>query len=353
MVKILRNGPRCTPLSRSQREGFPSNTEHRHIDLTGDASELAKDLKGVTAEYIFFCAYLEQPNEQAAWDINGDILQAFLDALVKNDVAKHIKHTELFPPSFYYRQQDILKSFCDKSSGQTAWNVTYPNDDIGFALGNFMNLANALGIYAAVSKELGKDLAFPGSKHAYTGFDCYRDAALHARFCEWVVLQPSAGNEAFNVVNGDESWQSLWPRVAERFGVKVDEAQFGKAGSLSSSRELNPTTPVSLYDKQAGLKPLVQRDRIDQSIDLLKWSQEPEVKRAWEELSTRESLDKMGLEKATWSFLAFVWGRNYDLIISMSKARKFGCSEYLDTWSSFENTFDRLEAEKIIPKSRG
>lgn len=75
-----------------------------------------------------------------------------------------------------------------------------------------MNLATAVGIYAATSKELGQDLIFPGSERFYTGFDCFTSADLHAKFCEWAVLESLAANEAFNVVNGDvESWQNLWP----------------------------------------------------------------------------------------------------------------------------------------------
>ncbi|KAM0317622.1 hypothetical protein ACHAPQ_010935 [Fusarium lateritium] len=372
-------------LSRSQKEDFPSNVEHRHIDLTGSADDLAKDLQGIRADYVFFGAYLEQPNEQKNWDVNGDMLQAFLDAIVKTGADKQVKRFLLitgakqygvalgpiknpmvesdpwltdkstFPPNFYYRQQDILKTFCEKSSGRTTWNVTYANDVIGYARGNFMNLATAVGIYAAVNKELGNDLAFPGSEYFYTGFDCYTDAALHARFCEWVVLESSAANEAFNVVNGDaESWQNLWPQVAERFGTKVSESQFdGQPGSLSSSKDLNPTPPVSVQAKRAGLKGAVaKRGKIEQRIDLIKWSQESEVKEAWKKLAERDGLDEKALEKATWGFLGFVWGRNYDLILSMSKAQKFGWSGYLDTWESFCKTFDTLEAAKVLPKCK-
>ena len=35
------------------------------------------------------------------------------------------------------------------------------------------------------------------------------------------------------------------------------------------------------------------------------------------------------LEKATWGFLRFVLGRNYDLAIDMSKARKLGWSRWV------------------------
>ncbi|EWZ27944.1 uncharacterized protein FOBCDRAFT_241462 [Fusarium oxysporum Fo47] len=371
-------------LSRSQKEEFPSNVEHRHIDLTGSADDLAKDLQGIKAEYVFFGAYLEQSDEQKSWDVNGDMLQAFLDALVKNGTDQQVKRILLitgakqygvalgpiknpmvesdpwltdkssFPPNFYYRQQDILHSFCDKSNGRTAWNVTYPNDVIGYARGNFMNLTTALGIYAAISKELGNDLAFPGSQISYTGFDCYTDAALHARFCEWVVLESSTANEAFNVTNGDaESWQNLWPQVAKRYGIKVSESQFAEQpGSLASTKDLNPTPLISLFEKQSGLKGLTKRGKIDQSIDLVKWSQQTDVKQAWKELSKRDGLDENALEKATWGFLGFVWGRNYDLIMSMSKARRFGWSEYLDTWESLCKTFDQLEATKVLPRRK-
>jgi len=44
-----------------------------------------------------------------------------------------------FPPNFYYNQQNILKDYTKKHSN-ISWVVTYPNDVIGFANGNFMNL---------------------------------------------------------------------------------------------------------------------------------------------------------------------------------------------------------------------
>ena len=58
-----------------------------------------------------------------------------------------------WPPNFYYRQQDVLKAFCERHAN-VSWVVTYPNDVIGFATGNFMNMASGLGIYVAVTKEL-------------------------------------------------------------------------------------------------------------------------------------------------------------------------------------------------------
>ncbi|KAF5963193.1 hypothetical protein FBULB1_13566 [Fusarium bulbicola] len=323
-----------------------------HIDLTGNADEVGENLQGITAEYVFFAAYLEEADEQKDWDVNGDVSQAFLDALVKSGMDKKLKRFLLvtgakqygvhlgpvknpmvesdpwqtdqstFPPNFYYRQQDILKKFCDQPNGRISWNVTYFNDVIGYARGNFMNLAMAIGIYAAISKELGQGLIFPGSARFYTGFDCFISADLHAKFCEWVMLESSTANEAFNVVNGDaESWQNLWPKHAERFGTKVDASQFQQSHPLSSSTDLNLVPPISLHEKKSGLKGITKLGKMEQTIDLTKWSQQSEVKEAWKKLAKREGLNEKALEGATWGFLGFVLGRNYDLVISMSKAR--------------------------------
>jgi hypothetical protein len=44
---------------------------HNHIDLTTSAEDMAKDLKDVRGEYVFFAAYLQKDSEQDNWDVNG------------------------------------------------------------------------------------------------------------------------------------------------------------------------------------------------------------------------------------------------------------------------------------------
>ncbi|KAM0329260.1 hypothetical protein ACHAQA_004564 [Verticillium albo-atrum] len=369
-------------LSRSKKDTFPSNTQHSSIDLTGSASDMAKSLDGISAEYVFFAAYLQKDTEKESWDVNGDMLQSFLTALEKSGAAKNIKRIvlvtgakqygvhlgqpknpmlesdpwlrdeKLFPPNFYYRQQDILKEFCEKSEGRISWTVTYPNDVIGVAKGNFMNLATALGLYAAVNKELGKDLAFPGSEKFYMRFDCFTEAKLHAEFCEWAALEPKAANEAFNMVNGDvESWQNMWPLLAQRFGTKVKEDQFVGDGDDAGSIQLSDPSPLSVFENKSGLKGKIGRSNLEHRIDLVKWSQREDVKNAWEKLAEREGLEKEAFENATWKFLGFVLGRAFDLVVSMSKAREIGWTGYKDTWKAFSDVFDRLEAGKVLPKT--
>ena len=231
------------------------------------------------------------------------------------------------PPNFYYHQQRILAEKAESASWD--WVVTYPNDVIGVAKGNFMNLATSLGLYAAISKEIDGNLMFPGSKAFYTMFDSFTYSRLHAQFNLWAALEPKCSNQAFNVVNGDnESWQNMWPKLAKRFHCHIPRDQFhvGVGEDPGSVMELAEKPPIADTAAERGLENNVQRGKVEQKIDLVKWSQRGDVRDAWEKLSKRDILEKDSFEKATWGFLGFVLGRNYNIVVSMSKARKFGWS---------------------------
>ncbi|KAF1977053.1 NAD(P)-binding protein [Bimuria novae-zelandiae CBS 107.79] len=354
--------PTIHALSRSKKEDYPSNVIHSHIDLTSSADGMAADLAKVRGEYVFFAAYLQKDSEQENWDVNGAMLSNFLEVLTKTGAIERVKRIILvtgakqygvhlgapknpmhedapwltgsqWPPNFYYNQQNILHDFCSQHGKE--WTVTYPNDVIGFARGNFMNLSTALALYALVEKEMGRgdELVFPGSPAFYTGFDSFTCSKLHARFCAWVALEPRAANEAFNVVNGD-----------------VNPEQFAPAEASVSDLAEKP--PVEVQADELGLRghEVTRQSKVEQQVDLVNWSQRDDVKAAWERLADREKLDKSAFEKATWGFLGFVLGRNFDLVISMSKARKYGWTGYQDTWDSFESVFEDLEASGVLPK---
>ena len=157
------------------------------------------------------------------------------------------------PPNFYYHQQGILHNFCARHS--ISWIVAYPNDVIGFAEGNFMSLGTALGLYAAMTEELGTELVFPSSERFDVGFDSFTCSKLHARFCVWAALEPRAAGQAFNVVNGDvESLQTLWPKLAECFGLRVKPDQFAKLpGKDGAVMELVEKPPVADMAAESGL----------------------------------------------------------------------------------------------------
>jgi hypothetical protein len=96
----------------------------------------------------------------------------------------------------------------------------------------------------------------------------------------------------------------------------------------------------------------IRKERVEMRINLMKWSQRADVNQAWDRIVQREGVKQEGLEKATWMFLGIILGRNADFVISMSKARKLGWTGYKDTWKALQETFDKLETEKIIPRIR-
>jgi len=368
-------------LSRSQKDEYPPSVQHDHIDLTGSAQDLAKQLQsqGVEGEYLFFAAYLAKPDEKEASDVNGSMLKNFLHALEITGAAKKLKRVLLTtgakqygvhlgpvkcpmeesdpwiegkdrPPNFYYTQQRMLHEAAKK--GGWDWVVTYPNDVIGFARNNFMNLATSVAVYAAVNKELSGELEFPGSETFYSLFDSFTYSRLHAAFNLWAALEPKCSNQAFNVVNGDtESWANLWPKLANRFGCKIPPKQFERQTPDASETKLIENPPYQDLAATTGMEGKIKQGKVEQRIDLVKWAGKKEVKDAWAKIADREGLDKDALEKATWQFLGFVLGRDYNIVISMSKARKLGWTGYTDSWEAFEETFSDLENAKIIPKT--
>ncbi|KAE8419295.1 hypothetical protein BDV36DRAFT_294347 [Aspergillus pseudocaelatus] len=126
--------------------------------------------------------------------------------------------------------------------------------------------------------------------------------------CLWAATAPGAGNNIFNVTNGDtKSFQSLWPRMAEYFGFRIPENMFGGGGDGCPCGE------------------------VDLPVDPQKWAKRTAVKEAWAMLRDKYSLDQAAWDKATWDFLTFVLGRECGRVASMSKARKLGWTGYEDT----------------------
>lgn len=203
-----------------------------------------------------------------------------------------------------------------------------------------MNLATSIGIYAAISKEIDRQLVFPGSETFYTCFHCFTYSRLHAQFNAWAAMEPRCSSQVFNVINGDtEFWQNLWSKMAKRFGCKVPANQLDlpMEKGTGSIVDLAPEPPNAETAAERGLQGKFAHGKVEQRIDLIKWSHRPDVKKAWERLAAREGLEKDGLEKATWGFLGFVLGRNYNIVQSMSKARRLDWNGYIDTWIRYRN----------------
>ena len=89
-----------------------------------------------------------------------------------------------------------------------------------------------LSAYCAVQAYLGEPIAFPGDYIAWDREYCQSTGLLNAYLEEWAVLNPEAGNEAFNAQDGlPFTWGRLWPYLGAWYGAKwtppeMDEAKY-------------------------------------------------------------------------------------------------------------------------------
>jgi hypothetical protein len=104
-------------------------------------------------------------------------------------------------PNFYYDQEDFLK---ERQSGwQWHYSVLRPEAVCGFAVGNPINLIMVIGVYAAISKELGLPLRFSGPEAAYRALYQVTSADILPKATAWAGETASAANEISNITNGD------------------------------------------------------------------------------------------------------------------------------------------------------
>ena len=101
---------------------------------------------------------------------------------------------------------------------------------IGLAMGGAMDLVPPLGVYAAMLREQGRPLDFPGGAARVAQAV---DVDLLARAIAWSGEAEAARNEAFNVTNGDVfTWENIWPAIADALEMKP-----GKHVPLSMAKE--------------------------------------------------------------------------------------------------------------------
>lgn len=124
----------------------------------------------------------------------------------------------LLENNFYYPQEDHLDKFCAETGAK--WNVVRPSYIIGAVRDNLLNHMVGIGVYASVQAKLKRPVQFPGDYIAWDREFCQSTAILNAYLEEWAVLNPSAGNEAFNVQDGlPFTWGRLWPCLGKWYGT--------------------------------------------------------------------------------------------------------------------------------------
>lgn len=215
--------------------------------------------------------------------------------------------------NFYWLQEDYLR---ERSSRQAwRWTILRPQVIFGESLGSHMNMIPAIGVYAALLREAGRPLAFPG------GAPWVReavDADLLARACEWAATTPACGDETFNINNGDVfEWRHVWPAIAETLGMPV-----------------GPDEPMSLA---AGMPP---REAEWQAI-VRKYG-----------LASPERLADFVGQGFIYADGQFAYGARQSpptTLVSTIKARQFGFHDCMDTEDMFRKWFRRFQERRWLP----
>jgi nucleoside-diphosphate-sugar epimerase len=122
--------------------------------------------------------------------------------------------------NFYWLQEDYLRA---KQKGKDwAWTILRPQLVIGDAIGSNLNLIPALGVYAALLREAGEPLHYPGDAGSVVSE--LVDVELLARAIDWSGSTSASRNEIFNITHGDVfSMREIWPTIAGALGMEVGE----------------------------------------------------------------------------------------------------------------------------------
>jgi nucleoside-diphosphate-sugar epimerase len=129
------------------------------------------------------------------------------------------------PPhdDFYFRQEDLLWS--RRGAAPWKWTVFRAPMIAGGGYGSNLNALLAIGVFASLLKAQGRDLPFPGSRDNLGVMEML-DVELLARAIVWAAESPQAGDQTFNVANGDTYvWPDLWPIIAAEIGMPVGPAE--------------------------------------------------------------------------------------------------------------------------------
>jgi nucleoside-diphosphate-sugar epimerase len=212
------------------------------------------------------------------------------------------------PPNFYYDQEDYLK---ERSIGKAwSWTALRPSSICGFAVGNPMNMATVIAVYAVLCKEMGLPLRFPGSTATYSTIMEMTDAELLAKAIVWAGENDLCDGQAFNITNGDfNRWENIWPRLAEFFQMEYAPPQRFPLAKFMSDKE-----PV------------------------------------WNALVKKyQLLDYTFQEAVAWPFGEAIFNLGYDVMSDTTKSRRFGFREWVDTEEMLFRLFDQFQKMRFIP----
>lgn len=335
--ELISNGFITYGLSRN-----PNNLVDNLIPVKADLLDIQSleiALKDISPTHVYFTTWMRNDTEEENIRVNSALVRNLMNILSEKKSVKHValvtglkhylgpfeayakegklpitpvreEHPRLPIPNFYYAQEDEVYKAAARDG--FTWSIHRPHTVIGYAVGNLMNIASTLAVYASICKHTGKPLIWPGSSAQWNGISDVTDARMLAKQLVWASTTDPAKNTAFNITNGDIfRWKWLWYRIAEFFGIEA-------VGFENS------------------IKPLEDEMKNDKEI--------------WKKIAEKYSLKEHDLQR-----LSSAWhtdldlGRPLEVMCDMTNSRKLGFKEYQNTEKSFIDVFEKMKAEKLIP----
>jgi len=319
-------------MSRTAPSGEAPFT-HLAADLT-DLEACCRALSGIEpVTHAFFCARAPF-REGGVEDVEGNVamLAAMLDALAQQSEA--LEHVHLLegikwygmhlgpyptpsreddprhpPPNFYYDQQDLLSARA--SQARWSWSAARPSYICDFAPRRSRNLISTLGAYAAICRELGVPLDFPGSEAAYAVLSELSDATCLANAIVFLSTHEAGSNAAFNITNGDcFRWRQIWPQLAQWFGMPCGVPRDMKLATWMADK-----APV------------------------------------WDKIVARQGLEPRPLASlASWEFADFVFEKEWDMFSDTGKLRRAGFNACVDTVVMLREQLEKYRKARLLPR---
>jgi nucleoside-diphosphate-sugar epimerase len=332
---------RVTAISR-RPPGLPHKADFISLDLM-DAETCRNTLERLDdTTHVVYAALYEQEDVIRGWRAESQMqtnLAMLTNALTPLcDAAAGLRHISLLqgtkaygahlrpPPvpakerwprhqhaNFYWYQEDFVHRL---QQGQDwAWTILRPQTVFGFALDAPLNILLAMAVFAVIRRAEDLPLCHPGGAAWVTEAT---DARLLARSFEWAATTPAAGNETYNITNGDcLTWPDLWPVIARHFDMPMAAPE-----------------PMRLREVMPGKQDV------------------------WGGLAREHGLAAMDYDRlvgASWQFADFNFaaGKNpAPVIVSNLKARGDGFADFIDTEDMVVELLQLLAIRKAVSVNR-
>lgn len=331
LVEHLTRQPDWRVIAASRtRPYFETTADFAAVDLM-DAAGAARAI-GALADvtHVFYTAYLDRPTVAETREPNTAMFANALAGLAALPRLEHVcllqgtkyygqylgpfktpakeRDGRIGVPHFYYDQEDLLVAA--SAQGGFSWSAVRPHIICGISIGNPLNMVSTIAAYAAIRRELGLPLTFPGKPGAFTALYQATDAGLLARAMTWMATTPACAGEAFNITNGDFfRYQNLWPRFAADFGMEA-----GGVETQDLVAEMEPKAAL------------------------------------WDAMVAKYALKPIPLgQLAGWRFANYAFANDWDVMSDTTKCRRYGFLEFIDSEEMFLGYFARLREMKVIP----